>query len=112
PHVVPLARGMLVDAYAIYDRAPDPDVVLAAYEGAYGGSPFVRRVAGDLAPSVASVNGTNDAELRVDVVGKTVRAVCAIDNLGKGAAGQAVQNLNIMLGFPEESGLHARAVVA
>ena len=58
------------------------------------------------------MTGTNDAELRVDVLGNAVRVICAIDNLGKGAAGQAVQNLNIMLGYPEETGLHARAIVA
>ena len=63
-------------------------------------------------PSVAAVAGTNDAELRVDIDGSVVRTICAIDNLGKGAAGQAVQNLNIMFGYPEESGFHARAVVA
>jgi N-acetyl-gamma-glutamyl-phosphate reductase len=78
----------------------------------YAGSPFVRIVDGDRVPSVAAVTGTNDAELRIDVRGNTVRIICAIDNLGKGAAGQAVQNLNIMLGYPEETGLHARAIVA
>jgi N-acetyl-gamma-glutamyl-phosphate reductase len=56
--------------------------------------------------------GTNDAELRVDVQGSVVRAICAIDNLGKGAAGQAVQNLNIMLAMPEESGFGNRVVIA
>ncbi len=83
-----------------------------AYASAYAGSPFVRVVEGDRVPSVAAVTGTNDAELRVDVLGNAVRVICAIDNLGKGAAGQAVQNLNIMLGYPEETGLHARAIVA
>lgn len=112
PHVVPIARGMVVDAY-VYARGPvDGAAVAAAYARAYGGSPFVRVLQGDRAPSVAAVNGTNDAELRVDVSGRMVRAICAIDNLGKGAAGQAVQNLNVMLGCPEESGLRARAVVA
>jgi len=112
PHVVPLARGMLADSYAVFDRELDPQGVRAAYDAAYAGSAFVRIVEGDRVPSVAAVIGTNDAELRVDVLGNTVRAICAIDNLGKGAAGQAVQNLNLMLGYPEETGLHARAVVA
>jgi N-acetyl-gamma-glutamyl-phosphate reductase len=109
---VPLARGMLADAYAIYDRVVDAQMLREAYAAAYGASPFVRIVEGERVPSVASVVGTNDAEIRVDVRGNTVRAICAIDNLGKGAAGQAVQNLNIMLGYPEETGLHARAIVA
>lgn len=112
PHVVPLSRGMLADSYAIFDRELDEQAVRAAYAAAYGGSAFVRVVSGNRVPSVAAVNGTNDAEVRVDVLGNTVRAICAIDNLGKGAAGQAVQNLNIMLGYPEETGLHARAIVA
>jgi N-acetyl-gamma-glutamyl-phosphate reductase len=73
---------------------------------------FVRIVRGDGAPSVAAVIGTNDTEIRIDVDGPTVRIVCAMDNLGKGAAGQAVQNLNIMLGISEEAGLRARAIVA
>jgi N-acetyl-gamma-glutamyl-phosphate reductase len=112
PHVVPIARGMLADSYAVFDRALDGPFVRAAYRAVYAGSPFVRVLEGERVPSVAAVAGTNDAELRVDVRGNTVRVICAIDNLGKGAAGQAVQNLNIMLGYPEETGLHARAIVA
>jgi len=112
PHVVPLSRGMLADSYALYDRSPDEDEVRAVYKAVYAGSPFIRIVEGERVPSVAAVAGTNDAEIRIDVRGNVVRAICAIDNLGKGAAGQAVQNLNIMLGYPEETGLHARAIVA
>jgi N-acetyl-gamma-glutamyl-phosphate reductase len=112
PHVVPLARGMLVDAYAIFDSPLDPRLVEAVYARAYRGASFVRIVAGERAPSVAAVAGTNDAELRVDVDGTTVRAICAIDNLGKGAAGQAIANCNLMCGYPEESGLGARPVLA
>lgn len=112
PHVVPLARGMLVDAYAIFDSAVDEALLAAAYERAYSSAPFIHVLHGEHAPSVTAIAGTNEAELRVDVRGNVVRAICAIDNLGKGAAGQAIQNLNIMLGHPEEMGLHARAVVA
>ena len=112
PHVVPLNRGMLVDAYAIYSDAPSPDDIRAIYGRAYAQSSFVRVIDSPGVPSVAAVNGTNDAEIRVDALSNTVRVVCAIDNLGKGAAGQAVQNLNIMLGFPEETALHALAIVA
>ena len=84
----------------------------AAYRRAYAGSAFVRLLEDGRAPSIAAVVGSNDAELRVDAEGAVVRAICAIDNLGKGAAGQAVQNLNIMLGLPEESGLGDRLVIA
>jgi N-acetyl-gamma-glutamyl-phosphate reductase len=112
PHVVPIARGMLADAYVVFQSPVDPLDVEEAFERAYARSPFVRVLAQDGAPSIAAVNGTNDAELRFDVQGRVVRVLCAIDNLGKGAAGQAVQNLNLMFGYPEESGLDARAVIA
>jgi N-acetyl-gamma-glutamyl-phosphate reductase len=112
PHVVPIARGMLVNTYAFCRGPIDAAAVEAAYARAYGESVFVRVLSGSRVPSVAAVNGTNDAELRVDIDGAVVRTICAIDNLGKGAAGQAIQNLNIMLGYPEEWGLHARAIVA
>ncbi len=111
PHVVPLSRGMLADCYAIFDRPQDAAAVRVAYDEAYAGNPFVRVLADGTAPSVAAVVGTNDAEIAVSVHGNVVRAICAIDNLGKGAAGQAVQNLNIMLGLPEECGLRERVVV-
>jgi N-acetyl-gamma-glutamyl-phosphate reductase len=112
PHVVPIARGMLVDAYAIFDEPLETGGVEEVYGRAYGDSAFVRVLTPAQTPSIAAVVGTNDAELRVDARGAVVRAICAIDNLGKGAAGQAVQNLNIMLGLPEESGLGNRVVVA
>jgi N-acetyl-gamma-glutamyl-phosphate reductase len=111
PHVVPIVRGMLVDAYAIFDGTVDRELVRDTYVRAYSGSAFVRFVSGGRVPSVPSVVGTNEAELHVDVCENVVRAVCAIDNLGKGAAGQAVQNLNIMLGFSEATGLDARTVL-
>ena len=111
PQVVPIARGMLASVYVTFDGPIDGDVVRASYREAYRDSAFVR-VLDDAAPSVAAVAGTNDAELRVDASGCVVRAICAIDNLGKGAAGQAVQNLSIMFGYPESSGLRDRIVVA
>jgi N-acetyl-gamma-glutamyl-phosphate reductase len=103
---------MLVDAYVLLEAPVDAGAVDAAYARAYHDAPFVRVLSNGRVPSVAAVVGTNDAELRIDTDGTLVRAICAIDNLGKGAAGQAVQNLNVMLGYPEESGLGARAVVA
>lgn len=112
PHVVPIARGLLTDCYAFCRRRIDPAAVAAAYARAYGDSGFIRVLSDSRVPSVAAVSGTNDAELRIDIDGTVVRAICAIDNLGKGAAGQAVQNLNIMLGYAEDAGLHDRAIVA
>jgi N-acetyl-gamma-glutamyl-phosphate reductase len=111
PHVVPIVRGMLVNAYVLFDDPPDAAAVDGAYARAYGGSEFVRVLDDERVPSIPAVVGTNNAELRVDVRDCTVRAICAIDNLGKGAAGQAVQNLNVMLGYPEGLGLDARTVL-
>jgi N-acetyl-gamma-glutamyl-phosphate reductase len=111
PHVVPLARGMLVDAYVVMRSAPDASAVRAAYTRFYAGNPFVRLLDDGVSPSVAAVAYTNDAEISVSVHGNVVRAICAMDNLGKGAATQAVMNLNLMLGFPEDAGLTVRTRV-
>ena len=105
PQVVPLKRGMLVCAYAMFSRDPDAHALAAAYERAYANNPFVRVLPPSRAPSLPALAGTNDAEIHLTVNGRIARVLCAIDNLGKGAAGQAMQNLNIMLGFPEETAL-------
>jgi N-acetyl-gamma-glutamyl-phosphate reductase len=105
PQVAPLKRGMLVCAYAFFTRDPDTQAIAAAYERAYANDPFVRILPATRAPSLPAVAHTNDAEIHLTVQGRVVRVLCAIDNLGKGAAGQAMQNLNIMLGFPEETAL-------
>jgi len=109
PHVVPLVRGMLADCYAVFERDVADDALAAAYTLAYASSAFVRVNPSERAPSVVAVNQTNDAEIHVSRKGRVVRIICAIDNLGKGAAGQAMQNLNVMLGLPEELSLHDRA---
>jgi N-acetyl-gamma-glutamyl-phosphate reductase len=103
---------MLACVYVTFDASLDAGALQNAYQIAYRDSAFVRVLGGDLAPSVTAVAGTNYAEMRVDASGSIARIICAIDNLGKGAAGQAVQNLNIMFGFPESSGLHDRVIVA
>ncbi len=112
PHVVPLSRGMLADVYLVLDRTPELRAVLSALRDAYEASPFVRVLDEGQSPSVRAVVGTNDAEISVGLCGNTIRAICAIDNLGKGAAGQAIQNINIMLGYSEEEGFRARTVAA
>ncbi|GAC1581420.1 MAG: hypothetical protein NVS3B7_16520 [Candidatus Elarobacter sp.] len=63
------------------------------------------------APHLPALSGTNDAHLAVAEREGVVHVLSAIDNLGKGAAGQAIQNMNLMLGLPEEQGLDARATV-
>ncbi|HLI95109.1 MAG TPA: N-acetyl-gamma-glutamyl-phosphate reductase [Candidatus Baltobacteraceae bacterium] len=112
PQVVPVSRGMLVNAYAIFAHPlADDDEVHTAFERAYGGNPFVRILTDGMVPSMRAVRGTNDAELHVSVSGNVVRVLCAIDNLGRGAASQAVANLNIMHGYPAEEGIDARIAV-
>lgn len=105
PQVVPIARGMLVNAYCIMQSAPDTQAVRDAYVTAYAANPFVRVLDAGLVPSIIAVNGTNDAEIHVSVKGNVVRAICAIDNLGRGAAAQALRNFNIMYGYPEALGI-------
>jgi N-acetyl-gamma-glutamyl-phosphate reductase len=109
PQVVPLRRGMLAGAYAVFAAPPPENAIHAAFRRAYAGSPFVRVLPPERAPSIAAVANTNDAEIHVSVHGNAVRVLCAIDNLGKGAAGQAIQNLNVMYNLPEETGLHEYA---
>lgn len=104
PQLLPIARGILTTAYA--DIAEDVDVG-ALLKEAYTNEPFVRLLEGGAMPEPRAVRGTNMIEIawtREPETGRVV-IICAIDNLGKGAAGQAVQNLNCMLGVPETTGL-------
>ena len=111
PHVVPLRRGILADVYLV-PRAPIArDEVEALYVRYYDGNPFVRVFIDGRVPNLPAVEKTNDAQLAVTAREGVIHIVCAIDNLGKGAAGQAVQNMNLMLGLSEERGLDARTAV-
>lgn len=109
PHVVPLKRGLLADVYLI-PRAPIArEEIVTAYERFYAANPFVTVFRDVRAPHLPALEGTNDAHLAVAEREGVIQVLSALDNLGKGAAGQAVQNMNIALGLPEEQGLHARA---
>ena len=111
PHVVPLKRGILADIYLI-PRAPIArEQVLALYQRFYAASPFVTVFRDVRAPHLPALEGTNDAHLAVAERDGVVHVLSALDNLGKGAAGQAIQNMNILLGLPEETGLDARTAV-
>jgi N-acetyl-gamma-glutamyl-phosphate reductase len=112
PHVVPLRRGILADIYLV-PRAPIARAeVEALYARYYAGNPFVTVFTDGRVPHLPAIEKTNHAQLRVAQRDGVIHILCAIDNLGKGAAGQAVQNMNIMLGLPEERGLDARTRVA
>jgi N-acetyl-gamma-glutamyl-phosphate reductase len=111
PHVVPLKRGILADVYLI-PRAPlGRDEVLVAYERFYAANPFVTVFRDVRAPHLPALEGTNDAHLSVAERDGVVQVLSALDNLGKGAAAQAIQNMNLVLGLSEEQGLDARTTV-
>jgi N-acetyl-gamma-glutamyl-phosphate reductase len=105
--LIPIDRGILE---TIYFRAPgvkDTQALLDIYLAAYGDEPFVRLYPAGAMPDLRGVNRTNFCDIGVRLDAKTGRAVvvACIDNLVKGAAGQAVQNMNLMMGFPETEGL-------
>jgi N-acetyl-gamma-glutamyl-phosphate reductase len=101
-----MTRGILVTAYAPLAADLADDEALALYQQAYAHEPFVR-VLDNILPETKATLGSNfcDVTVRVNQRAGVAIALAAIDNLGKGAAGQAVQNLNLMCGLPEETGL-------
>ena len=106
PHLLPVRRGVLATCYVQVDGD-----ARALIEAAYAGSPVVRVLPEGVVPELARVQGTDAAEIGVFRNGDTTVVVCAEDNLGKGAAGQAVQNANIVLGLPETAGLRLHGVL-
>ena len=104
PHLIPMNRGILTTAYVRLKPGVDREKVLAVFADAYRTSPFVRVLAEGL-PDTRSVRGTNFCDIGVAVRGRDAIVVSAIDNLGKGAAGEAVQAFNLVHGFPETTGL-------
>lgn len=107
PHLVPMTRGILVTAYAPLLREVDPAEVQSLYREAYAGEPFVRVLPEGTLPQTKATLGSNfcDVGVRINRRSSTAVVLAALDNLGKGAAGQAVQNLNLMAGLPEDLGL-------
>jgi len=98
-------RGILSTIYVTFAGEVDKDDLRARYATAYEDEPFVDVLpAGQLA-SLAHVNHTNRCAIALTLTGRTLILTAAIDNLIKGAAGQAVQNMNVMFGCPETSGL-------
>ncbi len=104
PHLLPIRRGILATCHAELTAGCDPAAIAAAFER-YATEPFVTVAAGPDAVTLRAVVGTNRCVLGVATSGRAVVVIAAIDNLVKGAAGQAVQNANLMLGMPETAGL-------
>jgi N-acetyl-gamma-glutamyl-phosphate reductase len=108
PHLTPMTRGILATCYAPLSDALAEEELLGIYRDAYRSEPFVR-VLGEALPQTKATLGSNfcDVAVRVDPERELAVAVSAIDNLVKGAAGQAIQNMNLMFGLPETEGLWA-----
>ncbi len=107
PHLLPATRGILTSIFARPRPSANDEAIREAYRAELGGSPFVRLLAPGQWPELRNVRATNGCELSffLDRRTGTLAVFTAIDNLGKGAAGQAVQNLNLMFGFDERAGL-------
>ncbi len=107
PHLLPVNRGILSTCYASTRRATTLDTVHEVYVTRYANEPFVRVLPKGALPNLAQVKGSNFCDIGLVVDDRTGRVVVVstIDNLVKGAAGQAVQNMNLMLGFKENAGL-------
>lgn len=108
PHLVPMNRGILVTAYAnLTLEGMDAEKVRAAYEKYYGAERFIRLLPQGECPETKWVEGSNFVDISFVIDERTGRIIMmgALDNLVKGVAGQAVQNMNLLFGLPEHTGL-------
>lgn len=112
PHLVPMDRGILSTIYATPIRAVTTEELVELYADSYKNEPFVRPLPKGQFPSTAFVRGSNfcDIGIILDNRANRIVVVSAIDNLVKGASGQAIQNMNLICGFPEELGLEGLAI--
>ena len=107
PHLVPMNRGILITAYATLKKDVTYEEVKAVYDKYYADEKFVRVLEKDVCPQTKWVEGSNyvDVNFIIDPRTKRIIMMGAMDNLVKGAAGQAVQNMNLMFGLKESEGL-------
>ncbi|MCF0136287.1 MAG: N-acetyl-gamma-glutamyl-phosphate reductase [Lachnospiraceae bacterium] len=107
PHLVPMNRGILATEYATLTRPVTEEEVYGIYQKYYGNEPFIRLLAPGTSPETRWVEGSNFVDIGFKIDKRTNRIIMmgAIDNLVKGAAGQAIQNMNLMFGLPETEGL-------
>lgn len=107
PHLVPMNRGILVTAYANLAKDVTYEDVKAAYDKYYDKEYFVRVLPKDVCPETRWVEGSNfvDIGFKIEPITNRLIMMGALDNLVKGAAGQAVQNMNLLFGLPENEGL-------
>lgn len=107
PHLVPMNRGILVTGYANLKKSVTEEEVRACYQKYYANERFVRVLELGVCPETRWVEGSNyvDVNFKLDTRTNRVVVMGALDNIVKGAAGQAVQNMNLIFGLPEEEGL-------
>jgi len=107
PHLLPITRGILSTVYVRLARRTTGDEIASLYRDFYTHAPLVRVYPEGSLPEILAVAHTNytDLGLALDRSGRRLVVVSALDNLGKGAAGQAVENMNLMFGFPWETAL-------
>jgi len=112
PHLLPLNRGILSTIYASLTRDVAAAELTARYQEFYGKEPFVRICKPGVFPNLSSVRGSNCCDIGLAVDRRTNRIIIlsVIDNLIKGAAGQAIQNMNLICGFGESVGLTRRSL--
>jgi N-acetyl-gamma-glutamyl-phosphate/LysW-gamma-L-alpha-aminoadipyl-6-phosphate reductase len=104
PHLLPVARGIFVTAYATFADEADAGRLPDDFRRFYAREPFIRLVEGS--PNLHDVVGTNFCDISVTVRGRQTVVMAALDNLVKGMTGQAIQNMNLMCGLPETAGLN------
>jgi N-acetyl-gamma-glutamyl-phosphate reductase len=107
PHLIPIDRGILTTLYVNFSEKLKTDDVLNAFQEYYRDEPFIRIYPKGKVPNTKDVRGSNFCDIGIIVNESDGRGVVvtAIDNLVKGASGEAIQNMNIMLGYPETMGL-------
>jgi N-acetyl-gamma-glutamyl-phosphate reductase len=112
PHLVPVSRGMVSTVYVEFNGADTDEDLREDYRAFYAKEPFVRILPAGRFPHTAHVRGTNACLISLEVDRRTghIIVMSAIDNLGKGASGAAVQNMNVMLGLEETLGLETSPV--
>jgi N-acetyl-gamma-glutamyl-phosphate reductase len=107
PHLIPMSRGMLTTTYATLTDGIGADKIRECLSSFYANRPFIRICPEGQVPNTLYVRGSNHCDIgfKIDRGCNRLILISAIDNLVKGAAGQAVQNMNLMMGFDEKTGL-------
>lgn len=107
PHIIPSNRGILCTIYVSVNASIELEDIAVLYKKFYKDEPFIRILDPDRQPNIRDVRGSNfcDIGIAIDKRNRSIIVTSAIDNLVKGAAGEAIQNMNIMMGFEETTGL-------